>query len=571
MAFEVDDDKTVLKPRRPIEKEPDSDRTVLFQPGALSISLLGAHGEIMGDFSFSEHFTAGRALDNMIVIDNAGVSRHHLEVKYENGSWWIYNLHSANGVYINDKLIEHREKLGFPVLISLGRSNIYLKIQQTIHGEKISEDIIADNPGANSSVHAITSHRNLSKEEIKARLLAEEEAEDSGDYTIMVRRLIHEDRTIRKKSYKKVIWLLGILFVLSAGLVAYQQIALANTRKLAIEMFYDIKTLEVSLSQADIKLEESADRLNKTVTAIANEKLKIVQEQLKAEQEKMAAEKKRMLLEREKLAAMKGKYRQYVKEANSLRLRFPTAKEYEEELITKVASELGESELELPDDFVEEVRKYIQYWQGSSRMQKAMDTIEKNNYLPIVIEALKKQGLPLYFMYLPLQESNYDAQAIGPETRFGVAKGAWQLLATTAQDYGVSAGPLANVTVYDEQDARFDFKQATQAGTRYLKRIYSTEAQASGLLVMASYNYGDNRVKRMIKQMPDNPRDKNFWKFIQQYELPKETHDYVFYIFAAAVIGEDPQHFGFKFNPPLFNAEAGSMGEGAGQPKERVR
>jgi hypothetical protein len=107
--------------------------------------------------------------------------------------------------------------------------------------------------------------------------------------------------------------------------------------------------------------------------------------------------------------------------------------------------------------------------------------------------------------------------------------------------------------------------------TRYLKRIYSTEAQASGLLVMASYNYGDNRVKRMIKQMPDNPRDKNFWKFIQQYELPKETHDYVFYIFAAAVIGEDPQHFGFKFNPPLFKAEAESKGENAVQPQTQVR
>jgi len=68
----------------------------------------------MAAFSFSQNFTAGRALDNMIVIDNAGVSRHHLEVKYENGSWWIYNLHSANGVYINDKLIEHKEKLSFP-------------------------------------------------------------------------------------------------------------------------------------------------------------------------------------------------------------------------------------------------------------------------------------------------------------------------------------------------------------------------------------------------------------------------------------------------------------------------
>jgi hypothetical protein len=274
-----------------------------------------------------------------------------------------------------------------------------------------------------------------------------------------------------------------------------------------------------------------------------------------------------MLQEREKLAAMKGKYRQYVKEANSFRIRFPTAKQYEEELIAKVASELGESELELPDNFVAEVRKYIKLWQGSSRMQKAMDNMEANQYLPIMTGALKKHGLPSHFIYLPLQESNYDTQAIGPQTRFGIAKGAWQLLASTAQEYGVSAGPLANVTAYDDQDARFDFKQSTQAGTRYLKRIYSTEAQASGLLVMASYNYGDNRVKRMIKQMPDNPRDKNFWKFIQQYDLPKETRDYVFYIFAAAVIGEDPQHFGFKFKPPLFEEKSDGKGENSANPQ----
>ena len=51
--------------------------------------------------------------------------------------------------------------------------------------------------------------------------------------------------------------------------------------------------------------------------------------------------------------------------------------------------------------------------------------------------------------------------------------------------------------------------------------------------------------------MQDDPRDKNFWKFIQQYNLPKETYDYVFYIFSAAVIAEDPKHFGFNFHPPL--------------------
>ena len=381
-------------------------------------------------------------------------------------------------------------------------------------------------------------------------MLAEEEAEDSGDYTRMVRKLIHEDRTIRVKKYNKAIWILGILFLLSVTLVAYQQIALSNARTLAIDMFYDIKTLEVSMSKSEVMIDQSAEILEQTLKAAVNQKL-AVQERIKAEQEKIAAEKERLAQEKKKLKSMKAKYQQYVNEATSFRIRFPSDANYEEELITKVAREFGESELELPDGFVEEVRRYIKYWQASSRMQQAMDRLEKNNYAPEVISALEKEGLPLYFMYLPLQESNYNPLAIGPETRYGVAKGAWQFLATTGQEYGLSIGPLADVREYDEQDARFDFKQATRAAAKYLKYIYSTEAQASGLLVMASYNYGHNRVRSMIKKMPDNPRDKNFWKFIQQYEIPKETYDYVFYIFSAAVIGEDPKHFGFKFNPPL--------------------
>jgi membrane-bound lytic murein transglycosylase D len=560
MASDMDDDKTVLKPRSADQQGANSDRTILFQPETLSVSLLGVHGEIVAKFSFSQSFTAGRGLDNSIVIDNSGVSRHHLEVKHQDGSWWIYNLRSANGVYINNNLIEDKERLTFPVLVSLGRSGIFLEISKNPHREtrprKNAQKEIAERADIAASGPEIKTYRSLAPEDIKARFLAEEEAKDSGEYTRIVRRLIHEDRTVRRKSYKKAIWLLSIFFGLSISLVGYQHIVLTNTRKLALQMFYDIKTLEVSLSQADIKLEESADALDKTMIAIASEKLRSVEDQLRAEKEKVAAERRRMSQERLRLASMKGQYREYVKEANSLRLRFPTEKQYEEELIAKVASEFGESELELPEGFVAEVRKYIKYWQSSSRLQKAMDNVEKNDYLPIVKGALEKHGLPLHFVYLPLQESDYDTLAIGPQTRFGIAKGAWQLLATTAQDYGVSPGPLANVATYDAQDARFDFRQSTQAGAKYLKRIYSTEAQASGLLVMASYNYGDNRVRRMIKQMPDNPRERNFWKFIQQYELPKETRDYVFQILSAAVIGEDPQHFGFKFVPPLLKAGA---------------
>ncbi|MBK7365837.1 MAG: transglycosylase SLT domain-containing protein [Nitrosomonas sp.] len=139
-----------------------------------------------------------------------------------------------------------------------------------------------------------------------------------------------------------------------------------------------------------------------------------------------------------------------------------------------------------------------------------MKHLEENSYTSIIIDALEKEGLPLYFMYLPLQESNYNTHAIGPETRFGIAKGAWQFLATTAQDYGLRSGPLANSKEYDPQDERFNFIKATQAGAKHLKHIYSTEAQASGLLVMASYNYGHTRVRNMINKMQENPRERNF-------------------------------------------------------------
>jgi hypothetical protein len=84
-----------------------------------------------------------------------------------------------------------------------------------------------------------------------------------------------------------------------------------------------------------------------------------------------------------------------------------------------------------------------------------------------------------------------------------------------------------------------------------LRDLYKTDAQASGLLVMASYNWGPTRVKKRIRQMPMNPKERNFWRLIKDYKIPIETKDYVFYIFSATVICENPELFGFNFKNPL--------------------
>ncbi|MCB9746772.1 MAG: FHA domain-containing protein [Candidatus Omnitrophica bacterium] len=502
--------------------------------------------------TFSGYFTVGRSPDNDFVITIPSVSRNHLEVRWENGNWWIEDLQSSNGTYVNQNLIEQRCLLELPAIVTLGNSQILLRIETTPstpeHNERSPDH---PTPPLQSISQFSSLSRSFSKDELKARLLAHEEDSNAGEYTRMVRSIIHEDRTKRGKSYKKTIWGLTFLLLFSISLVGYQYIALSKASTMAIDMFYDIKALEISLAQAEIKLEENEEILGLTLEMIIKERLNANQEKIRMEHQKMTAERKRVAQERQRLADMKNKYQQYVDEAKSFRIRFPTDTQYEEELIARVARGFGESELELPRSFIAEVKLYIEYWRNSSRLQRAINHLENNYYTHVIIDALEKEGLPLYFLYLPLQESNYDTNAIGPETRFGIAKGAWQLLATTAQDYGLNLGPLADVRQYDHLDERFIFERATHAGTKHLKHIYSTEAQASGMLVTASYNFGHTRVREMIKKMESNPRERNFWKFIQQNNLPKETYDYVFYIFSAAVIGEDPKYFGFDFKPPL--------------------
>jgi len=129
----------------------------------------------------------------------------------------------------------------------------------------------------------------------------------------------------------------------------------------------------------------------------------------------------------------------------------------------------------------------------------------------------------------------------------------WQFIPETGRSYGLRIGPNVNSTAPDAVDDRLDWLKATKAAAAYIKAIYATNAQASGLLVIASYNWGEGRVIRLLKDMPENPRDRNFWKFVEQYRdrMPKETYGYVLNIVAAAAIGENPRVFDIQIDNPL--------------------
>jgi soluble lytic murein transglycosylase-like protein len=223
-------------------------------------------------------------------------------------------------------------------------------------------------------------------------------------------------------------------------------------------------------------------------------------------------------------------------------------------LILRVTRRLGECELTAPQSYLNEVKAYIAKWQSTSRYADALQRAQDYGYVSRIAEELLAHNLPPDFFYLAMQESSFNPGAIGPPTRYGIAKGMWQFIPETGRRFGLKIGPLSREARPDADDARHDWSQATTAAARYIKEIYTTDAQASGLLVIASYNWGEHRIIDRVRDLPNNPRDRNFWKLIERFRIPEETYNYVFYIVSAAVIGENPRAFGFQFDNPLASA-----------------
>ncbi|HQF42933.1 MAG TPA: hypothetical protein PK073_08455, partial [Ignavibacteriaceae bacterium] len=67
---------------------------------------------------------------------------------------------------------------------------------------------------------------------------------------------------------------------------------------------------------------------------------------------------------------------------------------------------------------------------------------------------------------------------------------------------------------------------------------------------------GENNFRRLVNELPEDPKQRNFWNLLVKYRerIPDETYNYVFYIFSAAVIGENPRLFGFDFDNPLLSS-----------------
>lgn len=70
--------------------------------------------------------SVGRESDNQVVIPDATVSSRHAAVVYRDGRWWLEDLGSTNGTWVNDRRVATPEPLADGDLIQIGRFSFRL-------------------------------------------------------------------------------------------------------------------------------------------------------------------------------------------------------------------------------------------------------------------------------------------------------------------------------------------------------------------------------------------------------------------------------------------------------------
>jgi membrane-bound lytic murein transglycosylase D len=162
------------------------------------------------------------------------------------------------------------------------------------------------------------------------------------------------------------------------------------------------------------------------------------------------------------------------------------------------------------------------YWHSST-----LQLIKRaHRWLPLIDTILAHQGIPLDFRYMPMVESGFQ-NVVSPAG----AVGFWQLLKSTAKEYGLQ--------VNSEVDERYNVEKATRAACRYLKKSY--QKFGSWALVIASYNAGQNRIVRFMKQQ----KAQSFYDLL----VADETSRYIYRMMALKMIFEHPRQYGFYIEP----------------------
>jgi pSer/pThr/pTyr-binding forkhead associated (FHA) protein len=441
----------------------------------------------------------GRGPDNDIIVQgqqSATVSLYHSEIVCDAGLCRIRDVGSTNGTYVDGEQITDAE-LHLQSVIRLGNNGPEFAVmpEQPATADLDRTLVVPAGivlPAALPEADpAAGGHETLLSEAVQ--LARRARAAGMGDQTLTLMRNVLSQALRRNSGRFRLV--ITVLVAALLGLSAFG--------------FWRFSALKREKRAIDEHIREVESRLARDETPQEAERL--ISELLTYQDEAR-------LLERSVL------YRYAVRPKES----------FINQEIRTIMTEFGAETYSVPPEFEQRVNQHIEHYQGPDRplMEHALN--EAGGKLTVIRAMLEADRLPPDLAYIPLVESALMRNQVSAAG----AVGPWQLTPTTARALGLR--------VDGRVDERLDLHKATRAGCRYLRNlILDFGAGSSVMLALAAYNLGPTRVKQVITKVEDPIKQRDFWYLYRARALPAETREYVPKVFAAIIIGRNPDRFGF--------------------------
>src|SRR5262245_26118537 len=334
-------------------------------------------------FRMVREFVIGRETDCDVRIDDGRVSRKHAAVSFEDGHWVVRDRQSGNGVFVGGRRVDSAVIDGI-LTLTLG-----------VDGPSITLEVEAAAPPLGASPPAAVRGETMA---YVNRYFGDAVDADQpvGGRTMMIRKAFQKVQKKQKRKYTGIVALLGALALTAIGYAYYNHRQLAQQKAVAEELFYQMKALDVDIANVERLIASSGNAQSQ-------------------DQVKRYYERRRQ---------MEVNYDRFI---SGLKL-YDHELSPQEQLILKITRLFGECETAAPPEYLAEVGSWIRRWQSSGRFAKSVARAQSLGYAPKIVAAFQKQNLPPQFFYLALQESDFVETISGPPTRWGYAKGMWQLI-----------------------------------------------------------------------------------------------------------------------------------------------
>ncbi len=444
----------------------------------------------------------GRSPENDIILDDEPrVSARHLEIRHEDGVYRIHDLDSTNGTYLNGELV--REALvEAPASIQLGASGPELLFvmedaadldpNQTLVASPSPPMTSGPPPDAGPAASISQEHEQLLSSAVARARRARSNGAFDQTATIMRAML---DEALHRTGRKFKIAIAGLVVALAA-VSGYGFWQIANLKREKRGLDAQMQKIEILLERADqnpVETEQLMQRLDQ------------FQGQAKA-------------LENTVL------YRLVAREGED-----PVTR-----AIQSLMIEFGAETYSIPPEFLQEVNRFIQRYQGPDRATTERALGEAQSNMEIMREIFKRDNLPPDLADIVIAESGLTDSG----SSSAGAVGWWQFTPATAKHYGLR--------VDDQVDERRDIRKSTEAAAKYVRDlILDFGAGSSVMLALAAYDLGPAKVKQAIHRVKDPIRQRDFWYLYRTRALPAETREYVPKVIAAMIIARNPRQFGF--------------------------